>query len=267
MAQEAGRRRASRRRRPAVTRARGDRHRRRRPSTATTRLRPESRMNSRTLPPSTTPAPARPPRARRRARRAGAAAAAARRHARSCTRPTAPRTRPPAPTRPELHAALHVHDWAVFAATLRTGDIGFAESFMAGDWTTPHLADLLRLLLANREVIDKAIYGSLVGLAAAPRPARAEPQHAARQPAQHRRALRPGQRVLRAVAGRDDELLAARGSTATATQPLAQAQDAKVRRAHRRHRRAAGRAPAGDRLRLGRGGRDARRATASTSSA
>ena len=65
--------------------------------------------------------------------------------------------------RPELQATLHVHDWSVFAATLRTGDIGFAETFMAGDWTTPHLPDLLRLLLANREVIDKAIYGSWWG--------------------------------------------------------------------------------------------------------
>ena len=65
--------------------------------------------------------------------------------------------------RPELHATLNVHDWSVFAATMRAGDIGFAEAFMAGEWTTPHLADLLRLLLANRDVIDKAIYGSWWG--------------------------------------------------------------------------------------------------------
>lgn len=65
--------------------------------------------------------------------------------------------------RPELHATLSVHDWSVFAATLRTGDIGFAESFVAGQWTTPHLADLLRLLLANRTVIDKALYGTWWG--------------------------------------------------------------------------------------------------------
>ena len=65
--------------------------------------------------------------------------------------------------RPELHATLNVHDWSVFAATMRTGDIGFAEGFMAGEWTTPHLPDLLRLLLANRDVIEKAIYGSWWG--------------------------------------------------------------------------------------------------------
>jgi cyclopropane-fatty-acyl-phospholipid synthase len=66
-------------------------------------------------------------------------------------------------SRPELHAVLDVHDWSVFGATLRTGDIGFAESFMAGQWTTPQLADLLRLILANREVVDQAIYGSWWG--------------------------------------------------------------------------------------------------------
>ena len=64
---------------------------------------------------------------------------------------------------PELHATLQVHDWSMFAATMRAGDIGFAESFMAGQWSTPHLADLLRLLLANREVIEQAIYGSWWG--------------------------------------------------------------------------------------------------------
>jgi cyclopropane-fatty-acyl-phospholipid synthase len=66
-------------------------------------------------------------------------------------------------TRPELHAVLGVHDWSVFADTLRAGDIGFAESFLAGAWTTPHLPDLLRLLLANRDVVEKAIYGSWWG--------------------------------------------------------------------------------------------------------
>jgi cyclopropane-fatty-acyl-phospholipid synthase len=64
---------------------------------------------------------------------------------------------------PELQAAITVHDWSVFGATLRSGDIGFAETFMAGQWTTPQLADLLRLLLANRGVLDDALYGSWWG--------------------------------------------------------------------------------------------------------
>jgi cyclopropane-fatty-acyl-phospholipid synthase len=64
---------------------------------------------------------------------------------------------------PQLHATLNVLDWSVFTATMRAGDIGFAEAFMAGEWTTPHLPDLLRLLLANRDAIEKAIYGSWWG--------------------------------------------------------------------------------------------------------
>jgi cyclopropane-fatty-acyl-phospholipid synthase len=66
-------------------------------------------------------------------------------------------------TQPELQATLTVHDWSVFPATMRSGDIGFAEAFMAAQWTTPHLADLLRLLLANRAVIERALHGSWWG--------------------------------------------------------------------------------------------------------
>ena len=60
-------------------------------------------------------------------------------------------------------ASLHLHNWAPCAAALRSGDIGFAESYMAGDWTTPHLADLLELLLLNRQHVESAIYGSWLG--------------------------------------------------------------------------------------------------------
>ena len=66
-------------------------------------------------------------------------------------------------TEPDMHASMTVHDWSVFSATLRTGDIGFAEGFMAGQWTTPDLPALLRLVLANRDVVEKAVYGSWWG--------------------------------------------------------------------------------------------------------
>lgn len=41
-------------------------------------------------------------------------------------------------------ASLHLLNWNVCSAALKSGDIGFAESFIAGDWTTPHLTELLR---------------------------------------------------------------------------------------------------------------------------
>jgi cyclopropane-fatty-acyl-phospholipid synthase len=56
-------------------------------------------------------------------------------------------------------AAITVHRWALFERTLKSGDIGLAESFIAGDWDSPDLAGLLRLGLANREHIEGLIYG------------------------------------------------------------------------------------------------------------
>jgi cyclopropane-fatty-acyl-phospholipid synthase len=57
------------------------------------------------------------------------------------------------------HATLVVHDWAVFAAAMRSGDIGFAESFIAGEWETPDLCALLRVFIANRHALEDVIYG------------------------------------------------------------------------------------------------------------
>jgi cyclopropane-fatty-acyl-phospholipid synthase len=56
-------------------------------------------------------------------------------------------------------ASLVVHDWAVFAQAMRHGDIGFAESFIAGEWETPDLCALLRVFIANRRALEDVIYG------------------------------------------------------------------------------------------------------------
>ena len=57
------------------------------------------------------------------------------------------------------NATLVVHDWGVFAAAMRSGDIGFAESFIAGEWETPDLSALLRVFIANRNALENVIYG------------------------------------------------------------------------------------------------------------
>ena len=57
------------------------------------------------------------------------------------------------------HAALRLSNWKPCAAALRSGDIGFAEGYIAGDWHSPDLPALLRLLVANREAIEQAVYG------------------------------------------------------------------------------------------------------------
>lgn len=59
--------------------------------------------------------------------------------------------------------SLVLHNWNVFSAALKSGDIGFAESYMAGDWSTSNLADLLRLFIRNRQDIEDVVYGSWLG--------------------------------------------------------------------------------------------------------
>ena len=61
------------------------------------------------------------------------------------------------------HASLRVHDWSVFGRTLRSGDIGFAEAYIDGAWETEDLSALLTLLVANRGALESAVYGSWWG--------------------------------------------------------------------------------------------------------
>lgn len=60
-------------------------------------------------------------------------------------------------------ASIRIHDWQVFALTMRSGDIGFAESYIAKQWDTPDLTSLLQLLVANRRVMDDLIFGTWWG--------------------------------------------------------------------------------------------------------
>ena len=61
------------------------------------------------------------------------------------------------------HAAIVLRNWNVCARALKSGDIGFAESYFAGDWSTPNLTELLKLFIANRRALDGVIYGSWAG--------------------------------------------------------------------------------------------------------
>ncbi len=60
-------------------------------------------------------------------------------------------------------AAITLRNWNVCSAALKSGDIGFAESYIAGDWTTPNLTELLKVLIANRKEVEDVIYGSWAG--------------------------------------------------------------------------------------------------------
>lgn len=63
----------------------------------------------------------------------------------------------------EPRGVLLLRDWGMFARTLKAGDIGFAESYLDGEWDSPDLTELLRLCIANREHVEDVIYGSWWG--------------------------------------------------------------------------------------------------------
>lgn len=60
---------------------------------------------------------------------------------------------------PRLHCV--VHDENVFERVLAHGDIGFAEGYMAGEWESDRLGDLLTLLASNRDTLARALHGSM----------------------------------------------------------------------------------------------------------
>ena len=53
-----------------------------------------------------------------------------------------------------LEAMMVVHDERFFLRALTGSDIGIGESFMDGDWTTPDLVPLARLMLRNRRILE-----------------------------------------------------------------------------------------------------------------
>ena len=59
--------------------------------------------------------------------------------------------------------SLSLKSWEPFLAAMRSGDIGFAESYLQGEWQTDDLAKLIELFIHNRNALESAIYGSWWG--------------------------------------------------------------------------------------------------------
>jgi cyclopropane-fatty-acyl-phospholipid synthase len=66
-------------------------------------------------------------------------------------------------TQSGIEANIQIHDWLVCKACLKSGDIGLAETYIDSLWDSTDIQSLLRLFLLNRQVIEKAIYGSWLG--------------------------------------------------------------------------------------------------------
>lgn len=63
---------------------------------------------------------------------------------------------------PGPHGTLVIRDPAMFRRVLSRGDLGFAEAYMAGEWTTPDLSELLACLDRNLDAFSTLQRGRAV---------------------------------------------------------------------------------------------------------
>ncbi|MBI1249917.1 MAG: methyltransferase domain-containing protein [Alphaproteobacteria bacterium] len=61
--------------------------------------------------------------------------------------------------------ALVVHDFAFAKRVLQRGDIGFAEGYVAGEWSAPNLGAVLTFLSGNADRIARVFKGGKIGRA------------------------------------------------------------------------------------------------------
>jgi cyclopropane-fatty-acyl-phospholipid synthase len=60
-------------------------------------------------------------------------------------------------------ARIRLHNWKPLQAALRSGDIGFAEAFVDGDWSTDDPVQVLKYFVRNRDAAESIVYGSFWG--------------------------------------------------------------------------------------------------------
>lgn len=63
-------------------------------------------------------------------------------------------------TEPGYSAVLNIHDYRFAARVLKSGDIGFAEGYVAGEWDSPDLAVLLETIVNNYDHIRRLFDGN-----------------------------------------------------------------------------------------------------------
>ncbi len=55
----------------------------------------------------------------------------------------------------DLYAEMHVHDNSCYADIITGGSIGASEAFMTGDWTTPDLTMMVRVMVRNMDLLNQ----------------------------------------------------------------------------------------------------------------
>jgi cyclopropane-fatty-acyl-phospholipid synthase len=63
---------------------------------------------------------------------------------------------------PGPHARIEIHDYNFMRRVLAAGDIGFAEGYMAGEWSTPDLTAVLASASQNWEQIARLVQGNAI---------------------------------------------------------------------------------------------------------
>jgi cyclopropane-fatty-acyl-phospholipid synthase len=97
-----------------------------------------------------------------------------------------------------LAAEIRVRDRRFFAEVATGGVVAVGDTYRDGLWETPDLVALIRLLVRNRDALA-SVDGRLARLVpAAPAGASRPTEHRLGEPSEHRGALRPVERVLRA---------------------------------------------------------------------
>lgn len=66
-----------------------------------------------------------------------------------------------------LVAELHIKDPASYGNIMTGGSIGAAEAYMTGDWTTPNLTNVIRIMVLNMDILD-SMEGGITGLISKP---------------------------------------------------------------------------------------------------
>tara|TARA_R110002072_G_scaffold9584_2_gene46383 strand:+ start:9846 stop:11117 length:1272 start_codon:yes stop_codon:yes gene_type:complete len=55
----------------------------------------------------------------------------------------------------DLYAEMNIHDTTCYADIVTGGSIGASEAYMTGDWTTPDLTMLMRVMVRNMDILNQ----------------------------------------------------------------------------------------------------------------
>lgn len=62
-----------------------------------------------------------------------------------------------------LYGELHIHDPQAYTNIMTGGSIGAAEAYMTGDWSSPDLTEVVRIMVRNMDILDQ-MEGGLAAL-------------------------------------------------------------------------------------------------------